>query len=118
MATLANQGRANQMAFGQHGSTHIDGTGAHVPPTGMVYVAITCLEDTTFTKLEAEDPLKQFGTDTASPDPDLDGVGDTVTTSTTFPKGITIYGRFDAITLNGGKVLAYHGPSNSPVQTA
>ena len=118
MATLANQGVASQASFGQLGSTHIDGTGAHTPPAGMVYVAVTCLEDTTFTKLEAEDPTKHFSTDTAVPDPDLDGVGDTVTTSTTFPKGITVYGRFDAITLASGKVLAYHGPAKSPVSTS
>ena len=111
MATLANQGMSSQMAFGQHGSTHIDGNTAHTPPSGKVYVAIQCLEDTTFTKLEAEDPTKHFSTDTASPDPDTDGVGDTVTTSTTFPKGLTIYGRYDAITLASGKVLAYQGPS-------
>jgi hypothetical protein len=82
----------------------------------MVYVAVTCLDDTTFTKLEAEDPTKYFGTD--STDNDLDGPGDQVTTSTTFPKGVTVYGRFDAITLASGKVLAYHGPAKSPVSTS
>lgn len=99
------------MAFGQHGSTHIDGNDLHTPPSGMVYVAVQCLEDTTFTQLESEDPTKYFGTDTPSPDPDTDGVGDKVTTSTTFPKGITIYGRWDKIDLTSGKVIAYHGPA-------
>ena len=112
MATLANQGVSSQMSFGQHGSIHIDTTGTdYTPPSGLVFVAIQCLEDTTFTQLESEDPTKYFGTDTASPDPDTDGVGDTLTTSTTFPKGITIYGRWDKIDLASGKVIAYHGPS-------
>lgn len=108
MATLANQGMSSQAAFGQLGSTHIDSTTACTPPTGMVYVAVTCLEDTTFTKLEAEDNTKYFGTDSAD---DFDGTGDQVAVTTVFPKGMTIYGRFDAITLASGKVLAYHGPA-------
>jgi len=116
MATLANQGVASQASFGQLGSTHIDGTGVHVPPSGSVYVAVTCLEDTTFTTLTAEDNTKYFGTD--STDNDLDGPGDKVAAATVFPKGITIYGRFDGITLATGKVLAYHGPSNQPAVTA
>ena len=109
MATLANQGVSSQAAFGQLGSTHIDSTTAHTPPSGMVYVAVTCLEDTKFTKLEAEDNTKYFGTD--STDGDTDGPGDQVQSTTVFPKGMTIYGRFDAITLASGKVLAYHGPA-------
>jgi hypothetical protein len=118
MATLANQGVASQASFGQLGSTHIDGTGVHVPPSGSVYVAVTCLEDTTFTTLTAEDATKHFGTTAPSDDPDLDGVGDQVTTSTVFPKGVTIYGRYSGVTLATGKVLAYHGPSKQPAVTA
>tara|TARA_R100000388_G_scaffold94323_1_gene81179 strand:+ start:1844 stop:2179 length:336 start_codon:yes stop_codon:yes gene_type:complete len=110
MATLANPGVSSQAAFGQLGSTHIDSTAAHTSPSGVVYVAITCLENTTFTVLQSEDATKYFGTNTAAVD-DADGVGDRVTTSTTFPAGVTIFGRFSAITLASGKVLAYHGPS-------
>ena len=34
--------------FGQLGSMFLDGTAAASPPTGMVFVAITCLTDVTF----------------------------------------------------------------------
>jgi len=112
MATLANPGVASQAAFGQLGSTHIATQGIHVPPSGRAYVVITCLEDVTFTTLTAEDATEHFGTVVPDPNPDLDGVGSPVTTSTIFPKGITIYGRYSGITLNSGKVLAYHGPSS------
>ena len=117
MATLANQGVASQASFGQLGSTHIDRTGTdYTCPSGMVFVAVTCLEDTTFTQLEAEDNTKYFGTD--GTDQDVDGPGDYVTTSTVFPKGLTIYGRWDTIDLASGKVVAYYGPSKQPAVTA
>jgi hypothetical protein len=110
MATLANPGVASQAAFGQLGSTHIVTQGIHVPPSGRAYVVITCLEDVTFTTLTAEDATEHFSSETPVADPE--GVGSSVTTSTIFPKGITIYGRYSGITLNSGKVLAYHGPSS------
>ena len=109
--SIYNNGGANLMAFGQHGSVHIATTGSDFePPPGLVFVAIQCLANTTFTQLEANDTSKYFGTDTASPDPDLDGVGDTLTTSTEFPAGITFFGRWDKIDLASGKVIAYFGP--------
>lgn len=41
MATLANTGMSNQMAFGQHGSAFMDGTSAYTAPSGKVVIAIT-----------------------------------------------------------------------------
>jgi len=117
MATLANQGVASQASFGQLGSCHIDTTGTdYTCPSGLVFVAVTCLEDTRFTQLEAEDSTKYFGTD--STNNDTDGPGDQVASSTVFPKGLTIYGRWDKIDLVAGKVVAYYGPSNQPAATA
>ena len=119
MATLANQGMSNQMAFGQHGSAFLDDTGAYVPPTGKVVVAITFLEDTTFTVLTPEATGDCFGLAANS------GQGtnnELVDTSTVFPKGLTVYGRWtavttDAISYNGGVIL-YLGPAKSPVSTS
>ena len=48
MATLANQGMASQMAFGQHGSAFIDGANEYTAPAGKVVVAMTFLEETVF----------------------------------------------------------------------
>ena len=119
MARLTNPGNANQMAFGQYGSAHLDRTGQDITcPSGFVFVAITMLEDVTFTQLEAVDNgvrSGSFGTD--GTDTDYDGKGDFVTTSTTFPKGLTIYGEWDTIDIASGKIIAYWGPSTFPVET-
>ena len=119
MATLANQGMSNQMAFGQHGSAFLDDTGAYVPPTGKVVVAITFLEDTTFTVLTPEATGDCFGLAANS------GQGtnnEVVTANTVFPKGLTVYGRWASLTTdaagsNGGVIL-YLGPAKSPVSTS
>ena len=67
MATLANQGMASQMAFGQHGCAFIDdGDHVLVPPDGMVVVAIQCLGDTEFDTLIAEDPTQFINTASAA----------------------------------------------------
>ena len=67
MATLANQGMASQMAFGQHGCAFID-DGDHflIPPDGMVVVAIQCLGDTEFDTLTAENPTLFMNTASAA----------------------------------------------------
>ena len=117
MATLANQGMASQMSFGQHGSGFVDDAGAYVPPDGLVVVAITCLADTTFTTLTSEDGTKYFGLAAAG-----SGTNSEVIDSTNvFPEGITIYGRWTAVTAtadSAGGVICYLGPSKSPIQTA
>ena len=114
MAKLTHQSNFNSVALGQFGSAHLDTTGQDLTcPAGKVFVAITMLEDTTFTQLEAVDngvASGSFGTD--GTDADYDGKGDYVTTSTTFPKGLTIYGEWDTIDIATGKILAYWGPAN------
>jgi len=120
MARLTNPGNVNKMAFGQYGSAHLDTTGEDLTcPAGFVFVAITMLEDVTFTQLEAVEASNRrggsFGTDGL--DDDYDGQGNFVTTSTTFPKGLTIYGEWDTIDIASGKIIAYWGPSTSPIQT-
>lgn len=67
MATLANQGMASQMAFGQHGCAFIDDDDHFlIPPDGMVVVAIQCLGDTEFDTLTAEDPTQFMNTASAA----------------------------------------------------
>jgi hypothetical protein len=114
MAKLTHQSNFNTAAFGQHGSAHLDTLNTDLTcPTGKVFVAITMLEDTTFNQLEAVDNGTtggSFGSD--GTDNDYDGKGNFVTTSTIFPKGLTIYGEWDTIDIASGKIIAYWGPAN------
>ena len=111
MATLANTGMANQAAFGQHGSALVDDGSAYTPPSGKVVVSITCLSDTNFTVLTQEDPAQFFGTTT----PFGEGTNQVaVAVSNTFPQGVTIYGRWTAVTASsstGGGYICYLGPA-------
>ena len=111
--------------FGQLGSVFTDSTSTAItPPTDKVFVAVTMLADTTFDQtggLVADNNiatgLEYAGTTTAAHDavlsPNLgeSGTGGTVVDhNNTFPKGITIYGRWTQIGLaSGGPVIAYIG---------
>ena len=109
--------------FGQMGSAFNDGDALMKPPTGKVFIAITMLADTVFDAsggLIAEIPGSNasdiyIGTD--QPAHDLaggsettdEGSGGKVVDSVTFPKGITIYGRWTEIDVDSGGVIAYIG---------
>ena len=104
--------------FGQMGSIHAAGTefvtSNLVVASGMkaneaVFVAITFLEDTVFDNagLTSEDNTMFINDTVASTGIDADGGA--VTDSVTFPKGITIYGRWTSILLDSGKCIAYLG---------
>ena len=120
--------------FGQLGSVYTTlSSDAIKPPTNKVFVAITMLTDTVFDStggLVAErvvvpgattsDPNTQTGDiyiGTEQPAHDLaagsettdEGSGGKVVDSVTFPKGITIYGRWTEIDLSAGSVVAYIG---------
>ena len=88
---------ANNVALGQVGCLFEDGTDAI---TGKNIVAITFLEDVTFTTLTPESS-DYIGT--------ASGNGDAIDTSNTFPQGVTIFGRWTAFTLASGSVVAYLG---------
>jgi len=111
-------------SFGQLGSMMIIGSGAHTPPTGKVFVAITMITDCQFdntTGLVADNDvangLEYMGTGTAAHDaalsPDLgeSGTGgDAVANSIVFPKGVTIYGRWTSIDIASSQhCVAYIG---------
>ena len=114
--------------FGQLGSVFTDTANAPItPPTGKVFVAITFLADTQLELLatnaggltaDTSDPNAEYiGTDVAAHDA---GTATTITgtggkiidNSNTFPKGVTIYGRFTSVEIGDGKtgaLIAYIG---------
>lgn len=107
------------LGFGQVGSIFLDASGASSPPTGLVFVAITFLEDTTFDSsggLVAEDENQYANTEAAAHD-EADGSetatqgsgGKQVDVDNTFPQGATIFGRWTEIDLTSGMLIAYIG---------
>jgi len=117
MSNLIRQGDANLAAFGQFGSSISNGGDALKPPTGMVFVAITMLTDCTFNSiggLVAENAAKFFNTESAANDEaagsetPLAGSGGEVADNVSFPKGVTVYGRWTEIDQTGS-LVAYIG---------
>ena len=116
--------------FGQFGSTYLTGDGAILDLDGAsakYYVcAITFTEDTTFQNLNIIDAGAGLGMgnthfvsteDTQTLDSDWGAVtdagdddGKVVTTSHTFPKGVTLYGMYDFVELNSGACICYVAP--------
>ena len=115
--------------FGQLGSAYTTSSSDAIkPPTGKVFVAITMLADTVFDStggLVADNPTVRtavattavagvyIGTEKAANDLATattdEGTGGKVVDSVTFPKGVTIYGRWTEIDVNSGGVVAYIG---------
>ena len=112
--------------FGQLGSIHAAGTEAitiiggrdsdstpasNVNRITKVFVAITFLEDTVFDSgtsgLVAE--TTQLFPDSTGTGTLIDADGGDVVDSETFPKGVTIYGRWTGFQLSSGRVIAYLG---------
>ena len=117
-----------QYGFGQVGSVFNDGTNAIKPPTGKVFVAITMLGDTTFdahgglvAEQDSENGLEYISTedadgtaqtahDAGSPTETTGSGGKVIDNSNTFPKGVTIYGRWTEVEpASGGPIIAYIG---------
>ena len=116
--------------FGQFGSAYLTGGGAKLDLDGdaaKYYIcAITFTEDTTFQTLGILDAGVQLGMgkthfvsteDTQTLDTDWGAVtdasdddGKVVTTSHTFPKGVTLYGMYDFVELNSGACVCYVAP--------
>ena len=110
--------------FGQMGSVFNNTVSAITPPTGKVFVAITFLTDTTLNTTaglvadnDAGNGLEYAGTGTAAHDLTVGsetgvsgGGGKAIVTATTFPKGVTIYGRWTKVTtVSSGQYIAYIG---------
>ena len=99
-------------ALGQAGSIFVSGTTAVTCGSGTgVFVAITFLEDTIFASasggLVAE--TEQLFPDDAGTGTLIDADGGAAIDGETFPKGVTIYGRWTGFTLASGLVIAYVG---------
>jgi len=122
---MANSTEVNY-GFGQMGSIHAAGTeaitiiggddsdatpGGNTNRTTKVFVAITFLEDTVFDS-SADGLVPQESENFPSSDgnsTDIDADGGDVVDSETFPKGVTIYGRWTGFKLASGRVIAYVG---------
>tara|TARA_R110002096_G_scaffold154854_1_gene319056 strand:- start:819 stop:1190 length:372 start_codon:yes stop_codon:yes gene_type:complete len=111
--------------FGQMGSILITGTANAVTLIGgrdsgstpasnvnridKVFVAITFLADTVFDAAGlTSDDNTMYPNDTVA-STGIDADGGAVTDSVTFPKGLTIYGRWTSIKLDSGSCIAYVG---------
>ena len=106
--------------FGQMGSGFSDEAVAVTPPTGKVIIAMTFLSDTVlsamvadtsgYTKADGSEGEAYFSHTTAVA---ANGGGAAETDSTTvFPKGVTIYGRWTSVTppaSTTGGVIFYFG---------
>ena len=112
-------------SFGQFGSVYLTGDGAILDLDGTsatrFVISITMLEDTTFAKIQTLDGLVSSITSSTDEDDAGSAFGaltnegtntdmDTIATTHVFPKGITIYGKWDHIELNSGSCICYLAP--------
>ena len=118
---MANVDDLVKKGFGQLGSVFADADGAITPPTNKVFIAITFLADTTLDSdggLVADTNYRScefIGTQAAAHDASSATItsgtgGDQVDVSNTFPKGVTIFGRWTSINIGTpGALIAYIG---------
>ena len=124
---MANINDLFKQSFGQHGCAFQDTLAPVTPPSGMVIIAIQFLADTTFDELSPTDGTGGICVGDAANEK---GAGSTATFNgtgasggqiinaasdsnlTVFPKGATIFGRWDSFTIDAdadGGVIAYLG---------
>jgi len=112
----------NELSLGQYGSVFTKSSSDAIkPPTNHIFAAITFLEDTVFDAsggLIAETATKFINTETAANDladgseTEVQGSGGQVVDTISFPKGLTIFGRYTEIDISSGSVIAYIAPSH------
>jgi len=90
-------GETENIGLGQAGCEYLD---TDTAATSSIIVAITFLEDSTFDTLTPEDTSLYMG--------EASGLGNDVEQDT-FPKGVTIYGRWTAVELETGRAVGYLG---------
>ncbi len=116
--------------FGQLGSAYTTSSSdAITPPTNKVFVAITMLADTVFDSsggliaeipgsnasdiyIGTDQPAHDLASGSETTDEGSGGLiigGSAEGDAVTFPKGVTIYGRWTEIDVYSGKVIAYIG---------
>ena len=91
--TMSVRNRAEE-SMGGVGSKAITGTSAVTPPTGYYFFAIQVVADMV---------VSAQGNLTGATNADL-------TTITSIPAGVVIYGKFDSITLSTGDAIGYLAP--------
>ena len=112
-------------SFGQFGSVYLNGDGAkldlNASTANRFIISITMLEDTTFEDIQTLDGVVSSISDVSA---ELDVGGsfgavtnesttsdmDTIATTHVFPKGVTIYGKWDYLELNSGSCICYLAP--------
>tara|TARA_Y100001938_G_C7960814_1_gene364213 strand:- start:104 stop:478 length:375 start_codon:yes stop_codon:yes gene_type:complete len=112
-------------SFGQFGSVYLTGDGAKLDLDGATanrfVIAITMLDVVTFQELQTLDNLiNSISTETDQIDIGTEfGAVTNESTSTDaerilttheFPKGVTIYGKWDHVELNSGSCICYLAP--------
>ena len=113
---MANKGlhrytvaEAQNVQLGQGKSAYLDSTNAYTTTGNNAVIAIQIIQDCTFTTLAAENVNYCFGDNGADGTYTDAGIGDTITASTVFPSGITLYGRWTEVDLASGVVVLYMG---------
>ena len=118
---MANIDDLYNKQFGQHGSVFTSVDGAITPPSNKVFIAITFLADTTLDSSgglvadtnhnSCEYPGTEAAAHDASSATTVSGTGgDQVDVNDTFPRGVTIFGRWTSINIGTpGMVMAYIG---------
>ena len=98
----------NDLTGSINGSAYSTASSAAITPTsGNVWIAITMLTDTVFDSgsgLVAESATTYVNTEGIGA-----GAAGLVVDSVTFPKGVTIYGRWTEIDVASGTIVAYQG---------
>ena len=90
--------------LGQVGSVFCDSTD-NITPSSGVFIAITVIDDVTFTTNTTTENGDFVNPSTAGP-----GTNGNAMSTLTVPSGMTIYGRFTAIDFSGsGKAFLYLG---------
>jgi len=111
----------NDVPLGQLGSAYLADNETFTPPTGRVIIAITMVDETSFSILAPELPtdstfkgsvtsgasdINCIGTDDALGNTTVTAANgtnaDKVDSSDVFPKGLTIYGRWKSVKLATG----------------
>ena len=108
--------------FGQNGSIFTDTNTKVEPPNDRKIIAIQFLADTTFSELSptngaagicvGEQGTEKGAGSTATPNGTGASGGQVIDSSNVFPKGLTIFGRWDSFTIAAdadGGVIAYLG---------
>tara|TARA_R110000744_G_scaffold38008_2_gene87004 strand:- start:91 stop:465 length:375 start_codon:yes stop_codon:yes gene_type:complete len=112
-------------SFGTFGSVYLNGDGAQLDLNGATanrfIMAITMMDDVTFQTIQTLDGvIGSISTDDTNETQIDDAFGavtnlgdnDALAIATThvFPKGVTIYGKWDFVELNSGSCLCYLAP--------